>query len=595
MFVSKELIKGGSFLIDKIEPEQVFTPEDFSDEQKMIYKMAKDFVEGEVVPKLEELEKQEEGLAKDLVKKAGELGLVGADIEEKYEGTETDKISSFLVNEIFAKGGSFALTFGAHTGIGTLPIIYYGTEEQKQRYLPDLASGEKMAAYALTEPGAGSDAMNIKTRAVLSDDGENYILNGSKQWITNGGWADVYVVFAKIDGEKYSAFIVERDWEGVSTGEEEEKMGIKGSSTRTINFDDVKVPKENLLFDEGKGHQVAFNVLDLGRYKLGIGCLGSSKEALRESIKYSMEREQFKTPIYKFPMIMEKIAKMTSKIYATESMLYRIAGDIEASLNQIDKESENVGKEASKRIGDYAIECSLAKIYASEMLDWVVDEGVQVHGGYGFSAEYPIERMYRDSRINRIFEGTNEVNRMIMPATLMRKAQKGELPVMGAAQKLQKELVLPIEPPEKNEFPYPEIKLLENAKKICLMVSGTAVEKFGEKLRDQQEILTRVSNLMIEIYMIESALLRAIKTGKKDKDKGELMAALTKLYINDTWPEFVKNAKESLKATEEGDNLATMLAALKKLSNYEEDNIVKLQRGIAKKVYEVKDYPFPYQ
>ncbi|UMZ73278.1 acyl-CoA dehydrogenase family protein [Natranaerofaba carboxydovora] len=591
----KELIKGGAYLIEKIDPEQVFTPEDFTDEQKMIYKMAKDFAEGEVAPKIEELEKQEEGLAKSLVQKAGELGLVGADVPEAYEGTETDKVSSFLIAEVFSKGGSFALTYGAHTGIGTLPIIYFGNEDQKKRYLPALASGEKMAAYALTEPGAGSDAMNIKTKAQLSDDGNHYILNGSKQWITNGGWADVYVVFAKVDGEKFSAFIVERDWEGVSTGEEEEKMGIKGSSTRTINFDDVKVPKENLLFHEGKGHIVAFNVLNIGRFKLGVGCLGSAKEALRESVNYSMEREQFKTPICKFPMIMEKIAKMTSRIYASESMLYRIAGDIEANLENVDKNAEDAGKEISKAIEEYAIECSIAKTDASEMLDFVVDEGVQVHGGYGFSSEYPIERMYRDSRINKIFEGTNEVNRMIIPATIMRKAQKGELPLMGAAQKLRKELALPMEAPESNEFPYPEIKLLENAKKICMMVSGAAVEKFGEKLRDQQEILSRIANLMIEVYMIESSLLRAIKSGKKDKEKGQLMAGMTQLYINDKWPLFIANAKEALKATEEGDNLATMLAALKKYSYYEEENIVKLQRGIAKGVYEAKGYPFSYQ
>lgn len=438
----EEAIKGGSFLIEDIPAERVFTPEDFTDEHHMIAKTTEEYVNNEVLPQLEHLENHEFDRSVKLLRKAGELGLLSADIPEEYGGLGLDKVSSAIIAEKMAPAGGFAISHGAHVGIGSLPIVLFGTEEQKQKYLPYLATGEKIAAYALTEPGSGSDALGAKTTARLNAEGTHYILNGEKQWITNSGFADVFVVYAKVDGEHFTAFIVERDFPGVSTGPEEKKMGIKSSSTRTLILQDVPVPKENVLGEIGKGHVIAFNILNIGRYKLGLGAVGGAKRALEITLKYANQRQQFKRPISQFTLTQEKFATMASRLYAAESSVYRTVGLFDERMGLLDAEKAKDGKEVAKSIAEYAIECSLNKFFATEVLDYIVDEGVQIHGGYGFMQEYEIERAYRDSRINRIFEGTNEINRLLVPGMYLKKAVKGELPLFQKAQQLQEELMM---------------------------------------------------------------------------------------------------------------------------------------------------------
>ncbi|MDP4170402.1 MAG: acyl-CoA dehydrogenase family protein, partial [Bacillota bacterium] len=486
---TENVIKGGSFLIEDVSYDRVFTPEDYTDEQKMIAKMTDDYVVNEVLPQVEYLEKHEFDRSVKLLKQAGELGLLGADVPEEYGGMGLDKISSALISEKLSRAGGFSISHGAHVGIGSLPIVLFGNEEQKQKYLPLLATGEKLAAYALTEPGSGSDALGAKTTAKLNAEGTHYVLNGEKQWITNAGFADVFVVYAKIDGEQFSAFIVEREYSGVSTGAEEKKMGIKSSSTRTLILEDAMVPKENLLGEAGKGHVIAFNILNIGRYKLGVGAVGASKYAFEISVKYANQRQQFKTPISQFNLIKEKLATMAAKTYAAESSVYRTVGLFEDRMSRLTDEEVKNGKEVANSIAEYAIECSLNKVFASETLDFVVDEGVQIHGGYGFMQEYEIERAYRDSRINRIFEGTNEINRLIVPGTFLKKAFKGELPLFQKAQTLQEELMMMM-PEEPGDEPLAQEKhLVANAKKIGLLAAGLAAQKFGKALDKEQEIL----------------------------------------------------------------------------------------------------------
>jgi alkylation response protein AidB-like acyl-CoA dehydrogenase len=586
-----ELIKGSSFLTSKIDPDQVFTPEDFTDIHLMVAETVSDFIRNKVVPVVDSIEKMAEGVTTGLLREAGDLGMLGADIPEKYGGAEMDKISSFLITENMTRGGSFAVAFGAHTGIGTLPILYFGTEEQKKKYLPGLATGQKVAAYALTEPEAGSDAMNCKTRAELSEDGKYYILNGTKQFITNAAWADVIVTYAKVDGEHFTAFIVDRDTPGVSIGPEEQKMGIKGSSTCSVILEDARVPVENVLWKVGKGHQVAFNILNIGRYKLGVGCIGAGKLAIEVAARYAQERIQFNMPIAKFGMIRNKIGEMAIRNYVNESLCYRTGGLIQDLVDTIDLDAEDAGQKVTEGFQEYAVECSVAKIVGSEVLDFIADEAVQIFGGYGYSQEYAVERIYRDSRINRLFEGTNEINRLIIPATLMRKAQKGEIPLIQAAMKLQEELLMPVFTEESDEPLAKEEQAVENLKKVFLVVAGTAAQKLGEKMIREQEILGRMADMVCEVFGAESALLRARKIlNNKGEAAAELAVKMTTCYVNDLVPRFDAWAKEVIAAMEEGDTKRTLFSVLKKLTRFEPVNGYVLKREIADAVYKANRY-----
>ncbi|MFB4166195.1 acyl-CoA dehydrogenase family protein [Alteribacillus sp. JSM 102045] len=584
-------LKGGGFLVEEVKPEQVFTPEDFSEEHKMIAKTTEDFVIGEVVPEAEKIENHQFDISRRLLEKAGELGLLGADVPEKYRGLSLDKISSSLITEKFSRAGAFSLSHGAHVGIGSLPIVFFGNEEQKKKYLPALATGEKIAAYALTEPSSGSDALGAKTTAVLNEEGTHYILNGEKQWITNSAFADVFIVYAKIDGDHFTAFIVEREFEGVSTGPEEKKMGIKGSSTRTLLLEDVKVPKENLLGEAGRGHVIAFNILNVGRYKLGVGCVGGSKRAIELASSYANERKQFKTPIGQFRAIQEKLGTMASETYALESSIYRTGGLFEEQLGKLTEEEQEDGGKVATSIAEYAIECSLNKFSGSETLDFTADEAVQIHGGYGFMSEYEVETIYRDSRINRIFEGTNEINRLLVPGTIMRKAMKGELPLLQRAEKLQEELMIMM-PEEPGDAPLEKEKyLLKNAKKVFLMVAGNGAQKYGKSLEQEQELLMNVADIVSDIYSMESAILRTEKAiNKNGADKEEMKILLTRVFCQEAINRLEANAKESLVHMDEGDTLRTMLSMLRKLTRHTPTNVVALKRQIAGEVLDVERY-----
>lgn len=578
----KEIIKGGSFLVEDVEAEDIITPEDFSDEHKMIAKTTEDFIEGDVVPKIEKIENHEFEHSLELMKKAGELGLLGADVPEEYGGIQLDKISSSLITEKFARAGGFSLTHGAHVGIGSLPIVFFGNEDQKQKYLPKLATGELLAAYALTEPGSGSDALGAKTAAKLNDAGTHYVLNGEKQWITNSAFADVFIVYAKIDGEKFTAFIVERSFPGVSTGPEEKKMGIKGSSTRTLVLEDAEVPVENVLGEIGKGHVIAFNILNVGRYKLAIGSVGSAKRAIELSINYAKERKQFQTPIMSFPLIKEKVASVSANTYANESAVYRTVGLFEQSMGRLTEEELKDGKAVANVIAEYAIECSLTKVFGTELLDFAVDEAVQIHGGYGFMQEYEVERMYRDSRINRIFEGTNEINRMIVPGNLVKKAMKGELPIFEKAKKLEEE-IMTMMPEEPGDAPLEQEEyLLKNAKKIGLLAAGLAAQKYGEKLEQEQEVLVNIADITGEIFNMESAILRTKKAIDKDgAEKHNQKLLYTEVFVQEAFNRIEAHAKETLIAAEEGDNLRMMLGALRKLTRHNPINVIQKKREIS--------------
>ncbi|WP_079526971.1 acyl-CoA dehydrogenase family protein [Halobacillus hunanensis] len=591
MSETKEMIKGGGFLVEDLTAEDVITPEDFTDEHHMIAKTTEDFVLGEVVPKIDNLENHEFEHSVALLKKAGELGLLGADVPEEYGGLQLDKISSSLITEKFSRAGGFSVTHGAHVGIGSLPIVFFGNEKQKQKYLPQLATGEKLAAYALTEPGSGSDALGAKTAAKLNEAGTHYILNGEKQWITNSAFADLFIVYAKIDGEKFTAFIVERDSSGVSTGPEEKKMGIKSSSTRTLVLEDVEVPVENVLGEIGKGHIIAFNILNVGRYKLAIGGVGGAKRGIELAVKYANERKQFKTPISGFPLIQEKIASVAANTYANESSVYRTVGLFEQSMGKLSDEQLKDGAAVAKVIAEYAIECSLNKVFATELLDFAADEAVQIHGGYGFMQEYEVERMYRDSRINRIFEGTNEINRMIVPGTLLKKAMKGELPLLQKAQALQEEIMtmMPEEPGD--DALEQEKYLLKNAKKIALLAAGLAAQKYGEKLENEQEILVNIADITGEIYNMESAILRTDKAiQKQGEEKNTQKLLYTQVYVQEAFNRIEAHAKETLLAAEAGDSLRMMLGALRKLTRHTPSNVIAKKREVAQTLIKEQKY-----
>ncbi len=588
-----ELVAGGSFLIRKTPPQEVFTPEDLSEEQQMMRKLTREFIEAEVKPKAEQIEHQDWDLTLTLFKKAGELGLLSVDIPTKYGGLGLDLITSTVIAEQMIEAGSFAISVLDHSGIGSLPIAWFGNAGQKARYLPLLAIGAKIGSYALTEPGSGSDALGAKTKAVLSPDGKSYILNGTKQFITNAAFADLYITYAKVDGDKFTAFIIDKDTPGVSLGPEEKKMGIKGTSTRSVVLENARVPVENLLYEIGRGHKVAFDLLNIGRLKLGAGCMGVCKLALREAVRYAKQRTQFGQPIASFGLIQKKLAEMAIRTYVTESMVYRTAGLIERNVSGIDQEDERAGLETAKGVEEYAVECSINKVYASEALDYVADETVQIFGGYGYIADYPAERIYRDARINRLFEGTNEINRLLIPTMLFRRALQGRLPLFIATQKLMADLLA--YSPSQEEAPKghlgEQIRLLQLAKKIALMVSGAAVQKYRERLQNEQEILGVLSDLVIELFAMESALLRALKSAERDGEgAAESKADMVKVYVSDAFARIDLLAKEGLASMEEGDTLWTQLSALKKLTRYTPCNSTRLRRAIARRIIEAEDY-----
>ncbi|MBS4213327.1 acyl-CoA dehydrogenase family protein [Neobacillus rhizophilus] len=591
MTETKKIVKGGAFLIEDLTYDQIFTPEDFTEEHLMIAKTAEDFVEKEVHPVLERLENHEFDITVKLLKEAGELGLLAADVPEEYEGLGLDKITSSLITEKMAGGGGFALSHGAHVGIGSLPIVLFGNEDQKNRYLPALASGEKLAAYALTEPGSGSDALGARTTAKLNAEGTHYILNGEKQWITNAGFADVFVVYAKIDGEKFSAFIVDRSFPGVSTGAEEKKMGIKSSSTRTLILEDVPVPVENLLGEIGKGHVIAFNILNIGRYKLAIGAVGGSKKAFEMTVKYANGRQQFKTPISQFNLTKEKFGTLASEIYAAESSVWRTIGLYEENQGKLSDEETKDIKKLADSIAEYAIECSLNKFFGSEVLAHVVDEGVQIHGGYGFMQEYPIERAYRDARIQRIFEGTNEINRLLVPGTLVKKAIKGELPLFQKAMALQEELMM-LMPEEPGDEPLAQEKyLVKQAKKLALVAAGLSAQKFGKALEKEQEILANIADIISDVYSMESVVLRTEKAiAKDDAEKNQQKLLYTQIFCQEAFNRIEAVAKETLVAVEQGDMLRMMLSTLRKLTRHTPINVIAKKREAADVIVEAERY-----
>ncbi len=585
------MIKGGSFLIEDVTYNQVFTPEDYTDEHKMIAKTTEDYVVNEVLPQVPYLEKHEFERSVKLLQQAGELGLLGVDVPEEYGGLGLDKVSSALIAEKMSIAGGFSITHGAHVGIGSLPIVLFGNEDQKQKYLPALATGEKIAAYALTEPSSGSDALGAKTVAKLNAAGTHYVLNGEKQWITNAGFADVFVVYAKIDGDKFSAFIVEKEFPGVSTGAEEEKMGIKSSSTRTLILQDAEVPAENLLGEIGRGHIIAFNILNIGRYKLGVGALGASKRALEITIPYTNQRQQFKTPISSFNLTKEKLATMASKTYAAESSIYRTVGLFEDRMSKLSEEEAKTGKAVAQSIAEYAIECSLGKFFNTEVLDYVVDEGVQLHGGYGFMEEYEIARAYRDSRINRIFEGTNEINRLLVPGTFMRKAFKGELPLFEKAMALQEELMMMM-PEEPGDAPLAQEKyLVKNAKKIGLLAAGLAAQKYGKALDQEQEVLVNIADIVSNAYAMESAVLRTEKAIEKDGvEKSKQKLLYTQIFCQEAFNKIEQDAKETLVAVETGDTLRMMLSSLRKFTRHTPINVIAKKREAAEKLIDAEKF-----
>jgi alkylation response protein AidB-like acyl-CoA dehydrogenase len=579
-------------LIASKGPEDIFTPADLSDDQRLIGQTAEEFVAKEIVPRIPELEQHKEGLMAKMLKRSGELGLLGGGIPEEYGGSGLDKVSATILAEKLAGYASFAVSHGAHAGIGTIPIVYFGTKEQKLKYLPKIATGEWLACYCLSEPQAGSDALASRTRAVLSPDGKSWILNGQKMWITNGGFADVYIVFAKVDGETFSCFLVERGTPGFSAGAEERKMGIRGSSTVPLFFENAAVPKENLLHEIGRGHIVAFNTLNVGRFSLGAYCLGGAKEVLEVSSKYSKERTAFGKSLCEFGLIKAKLGEMAIRIYAVESMIYCSAGMIEAAV-AIPTAGVDKTKQAMQVLEEYAIESSISKVMGSETLDFCVDEGVQVFGGYGFHEDYPVARAYRDSRINRIFEGTNEINRMLIIQMLMKRAMAGVLPLIPAAMKLGEEVLAGqlFEGSASGPF-VEEERSLAQAKKIFLLAAGAAVQKFREKLPDQQEIVAALANIVMDVYAMESSLRRAQKSSAARGPAAAVMDSAARAFIYDAIDRIEKEARTAIAATVEGDALATQLAVLRRFAKHAPIDAIAVRRRVADAVLASNRYPF---
>jgi alkylation response protein AidB-like acyl-CoA dehydrogenase len=589
----EKLFKGGEFLIVDALPEEVFTPEDYTKDQRQIAQAAEEFGTKELLAKKEEIEELNYDLLKEMLRKAGDLGFLGADMPEVFGGSELDKVSSMLISEKLCSGVSgFMATYGVQTGIGSLPIVLFGTPAQKKKYLPIIASAEIVAAYALTEPGHGSDALGAETRAALSEDGKHYVLNGQKQFITNAGFADLFITYAQVDETKFTSFIVERKWEGVSVDEEEKKMGMHGSSTRAVIFQNVKVPVENVLGEVGRGHVVALNTLNVGRFKIAPMVVGSAKTIFAEAVKYAKGRIQFGRPIAEYGLIKHKFAEMLIKIYVTESMAYRTAALLDMALEGIDPTKEDAGAKTGEAIRKYALECSINKVFGTEMLDFVVDECVQVYGGYGYIKDYPAEGAYRDSRINRVWEGTNEINRLLIVDMLMRAALKGELPLLAVIKKATEDL-LTFRPEfgEAEAMLEKEQKLVSMAKKIGLLAAGAATQKYMEKLAGQQELVALISDIIIEIFAMESALLRTLKkVHKEGEEKSRIQVAVTQVYINDAFARIEWMGKQIFAAIAEGEELRTQLMALKRLAKNTPVNTIALRREIADSVIPLGRY-----
>jgi alkylation response protein AidB-like acyl-CoA dehydrogenase len=586
---------GASFLLNPTDPASVFTPEDFSDEQRQIAATAAEFSTNEVLPAAAEIEAKNFDVTRALLKKAGDLGLMAVDIPEAYGGLAMDKVTSAIVADRMSKLASFSVAFSAHTGIGTLPIVWYGTESQKQKYLPKLATGEWLAAYALSEASSGSDAMNIRARAIKG--GDHYVLNGEKMWITNAGFADLFTVFAKIADPnepdlakaKMSAFLIERNTPGLTVGAEEHKLGIRGSSTCPLILNDCRIPAENLLGEAGKGHHIAFNILNIGRFKLGAACTGGARTSLANAIQYARDRKAFGKSISEFGLIQQKIADAAMRIYVAESMTYRTIGAIDAALAGAED-----AKEIQKRIEEYAIECSIIKVWVSEALDAVVDHAVQIYAGYGYVEEYPVERAYRDSRINRIFEGTNEINRLIIAGFVMKRAMSGQLPLLPAIKNLTDELFAPpsfaSEEDSEDSFAR-EAKMLANAKKLFLFAAGSASQKYMAALADQQEIMAALADMILEIYALDSALARARKMSASNSAGADLAQSMTQLYAPTAFNIIENSARQIIAAVAEGDMLRTQMAIMRRLAKHEPANVISLSRSVARAAIDRRQYP----
>jgi alkylation response protein AidB-like acyl-CoA dehydrogenase len=589
--VSQALQRGGAFLIATCTPDEIFTPADLTDDQRLIAQTADEFVTKEVVPNIPDLEAKKEGLMASLLKKAGEIGLLSGAIPEAYGGSGLDKVSATLIAEKLAAYPSFAVSHGGHAGIGTIPIVYFGTEEQKKKYLPRIATGELLSCYCLSEPQAGSDALAARTRAVLSPDGKSWILNGQKMWITNGGFADIFIVFAKVDGEKFSCFIVERGTPGFHAGPEEHKMGIRGSSTVPIFFENSPVPKEYLLHEIGRGHIVAFNTLNVGRFSLGAYCLGGAKKVLEAAAKYSKERTAFGKQLCEFGLIKGKLGEMAIRIFAIESMIYRSAGMVEGAVANAESGADKT-RQAMQVLEEYAIESSIAKVMGSETVDYCVDEAVQIFGGYGFHEDYPVARAYRDSRINRIFEGTNEINRMLIIQMLMKRASAGILPLIPAAMKLDEEVMAGPAIEQSFGVSSEEDRSLAQAKKIFLLAAGTAVQRFREQLAEHQEIVAALSNIVMDVYAMESSLRRAQKAANARSSVAGTMMDAANAFVYDALDRIEKEARTVLAAVAEGDALITQLAVLRRFAKHAPADTIALRRRVAEAALAQDKYPF---
>ena len=575
-------VKGGSFLVSESAPDDVFTPEDFSEEQSMIRDMTEQFVEDEVVPQVDKIESKDWPTTINLLKRCGELGLLGIEVPEKYGGENLDKVSAMIVAEKLARVASFAVSYGGHSGIGTLPIVYFGKEEHKRKYLPLLCKAEMISAYALSEAGSGSDALAAKTTAVKSGDGSHWILNGEKMWITNAAFADLFVTFAKVDGNQFSCFLIEKAMPGVSTGAEEHKMGLRGSSTRTLVLDGAKVPIDNVVGEIGKGHHVAFNILNTGRAKLGAGAVGGAKTALNDAIQYAKQRIAFNKPISSFGAIRQKLAEMAIRIWITEGMVYRTAGMMDRALEVADHDNS---QQILKAIEEYAIECSILKVFGTEMLDFVVDEAVQIYGGYGYSAEYPVERYYRDSRVNRIFEGTNEINRLLIPGMLLKRATSGHLPLQAATRAVVDEVMSAATPSEPSGVFGMEIAAAAQAKKAALFAAGAAIQKYMDGIRDEQEVLMHISNMVMDAFGIDTAVCRLQKRNP-DATASGIHKEAARTFINDAMARLEFSGRQVLAAVSEGDTLRAQIGALRRLLRWSPTNTVRSRQQIAEYLIE---------